>query len=295
MPIKLVIFWTLLASPLTASELRLLAWNVESGTPNASDPAQGNDPETIADELRELKGYDIIGLSEVRPQNIKLYVNTLSEAGDTFLSIHSATGRDDTLVLAYNNTTVQLLSGYELHRFGDWLTNDYRENGAFRYRSPLIGHFKDRQTGTEFLVTVNHLARGDENIRARQATGLRKWAESHPMPIIGIGDFNFDFDFERRKGNRAYDQFIKGGVWRWLEPRPLIDTNWSDENPRLPINQRTDRYQDSCLDFIFVAGQAKDWQAESKVVVRDGDFPDDATSSDQCTGWPACCPLPVSL
>ncbi len=45
------------ASPLAAESLRLLAWNVESG---------GNNPETIASELRELSGYDIVGLSELR-------------------------------------------------------------------------------------------------------------------------------------------------------------------------------------------------------------------------------------
>jgi hypothetical protein len=53
----------------------------------------------------------------------------------------------------------------------------------------------------------------------------------------------------------------------------MIDTNWSDDNG-------VDRYPDSMLDFNFVAGAAKDWKAECRVIVRDGDFPDDKKTSD---------------
>ncbi len=41
-----------------------------------------------------------------------------------------------------------------------------------------------------------------------------------------------------------------------------------------------DKYPDSILDFVFVASAAKDWQAESYVVVREGDFPDSDQTSD---------------
>ena len=53
----------------------------------------------------------------------------------------------------------------------------------------------------------------------------------------------------------------------------MIDTNWSDNNG-------VDRYPDSILDFSFVAGAAKDWKAECRVLVREGDFPDDKKTSD---------------
>ncbi len=123
-----------------------------------------------------------------------------------------------------------------MHRFGEWLLNSQGDDGIWRHRSPLVGHFRDRASGVEFIVTVNHLARGNENIRRRQAGGLRKWAEAQ---------------------------------------------NWSDVHPRLPLDQRTDRYPDSILDFIFVAGSAQQWQAKSWVVVRPGDFPDTDETSDQ--------------
>ena len=34
------------------------------------------------------------------------------------------------------------------------------------------------------------------------------------------------------------------------------------------------------LDYAFVAQGAKDWEANCKVIGRDGDFPDDETTSD---------------
>jgi hypothetical protein len=39
-------------------------------------------------------------------------------------------------------------------------------------------------------------------------------------------------------------------------------------------------YPHSCLDFTFVAGKAKLWHSRSRVIVRDGDFPDDEKTSD---------------
>lgn len=55
-----------LTSSASADELRVLAWNVESGPPRAEDPSEGSDPETIADQLKQLADYDLVGLSEVR-------------------------------------------------------------------------------------------------------------------------------------------------------------------------------------------------------------------------------------
>jgi hypothetical protein len=40
------------------NEQKLLAWKVENG---------GNDPQVIADQLAQLDGYNIYGLSEVSP------------------------------------------------------------------------------------------------------------------------------------------------------------------------------------------------------------------------------------
>ena len=65
------------------------------------------------------------------------------------------------------------------------------------------------------------------------------------------------------------------GMRRKLKPVELLDTNWSD-----PDGDGNDNYPDSMLDFAFVAGPAKDWNPICHVIVRDGDFPDDKTTSD---------------
>ncbi|MCP4480861.1 MAG: endonuclease/exonuclease/phosphatase, partial [Planctomycetaceae bacterium] len=146
-----------------------------------------------------------------------------------------------------------------------------------RYRAPLVAHLKDRANGTEFLVMVNHLARGKAEIRQKQATMLVDWARDQTLPVFALGDYNFDFVFKTRKGNPAFSNMLKDNIWRWVEPVELIDTNWYD-NPRNPDG--IDDYPGSILDFAFVAGSAKNWKSTCRVLVREGDFPDDKTTSD---------------
>jgi len=59
------------------------------------------------------------------------------------------------------------------------------------------------------------------------------------------------------------------------QTRSAVDTNWADHDA-----DGSDDYPDSMLDFVFVAGAARDWDAQCNVVVRPDDFPDDQTTSD---------------
>ena len=102
---------------------------------------------------------------------------------------------------------------------------------------------------------LNHLARGNAELRQEQAKALRLWVEDQTLPVIGIGDYNFDFDFHTQRGNAAFDEFLVDGHWRWVRPDPLIDTNWADRD-----GDGQDNYPDSCLDFMFLGGRAIDWQ-----------------------------------
>ncbi len=99
---------------------------------------------------------------------------------------------------------------------------------------------------------LNHLARGNAELRQEQAKALRLWAaDNQELPIIGIGDYNFVFDFPKRRGNAAFDEFHLDYVWYWVEPEKLVDTNWSDRD-----GDGVDDYPHSCLDFTFVAAVA---------------------------------------
>ena len=241
------------------NELKLLTWNVESG---------GNSPAVIADQLAQLVGYDIYGLAEVHPSNSRRYTKSL---GDRFKSVLSVTGNRDRLLLIYDIKKLELLESQDLDSYSGVRMND----ANLRQRSPLVGRFKLRGTDSEFIVVMNHLACEDAELRKQQAKGLRLWCEDQTLPVIGIGDYNFDFDFKTRRGNAAFDEHMLDYRWRWVQPTPLIDTNWADRD-----GDGNDDYPDSCLDFTFVGAGAYNSHAKSRVIVRDGDFPDDERTSD---------------
>ena len=137
-------------------------------------------------------------------------------------------------------------------------------------------------------MIVNHLARGENDLRTDQARALRRWAADRTEPVIAAGDFNFDYEFSSAKGNPAFDAMLEGDTWQWVKPDPLVDSNWSEDRKRL--GPGVDSYPNSILDFVFVANAARTWRAEADVIVRPGDFPDDNRTSDHrpivATFWP---------
>jgi len=235
--------------------LKFLSWNVES---------EGSDPATIVNELSEIGKYDVIALTEVLPQASGDFCEAF---GEDYHYIMGETGRNDRMMLIYNENSMKYVRTFELDDI----------NYKWKYRSPLVAHFKDLLTGKELLVMVNHLARGSAESRQIQAKKLVEWARDETMPIVALGDYNFDYVFETRKGNEAFRLFMKDNVWEWVEPLEMIDTNWYD-NPEEPDGK--DDYPGSMLDFAFVSGPAKDWTKSCKVIVREGDFPDDEKTSD---------------
>ena len=234
---------------------RMFSWNVES---------EGSDPHVIAQQLPTFGAYDIYALTEVLAESFDLF---RSATGKNFESIDSTTGNNDRMQIIFNADRFELLRRIELHDV----------NFKRRYRSPLAAHFRDKTSGTQFIVMVNHLARGKAEIRAEQATQLVAWARDQNLPVIALGDYNFDYVFATKKGNEGMVNMMRDNIWRWIEPSEMIDTNWFD-NPREPDGK--DDYPGSMLDFAFVSGSAKEWKAVCNVLVREGDFPDDESTSD---------------
>jgi endonuclease/exonuclease/phosphatase family metal-dependent hydrolase len=185
------------------------------------------------------------------------------------MSVNSKTGGSDRLQVIFNGSRFELLQQRELDHYGEYELN----NGT--HRSPLFVRLRDRNSDTEFIVMTNHLARGNADLRTKQAVGMREWARDQNVAIINIGDFNMDYDFPSEKGNDAFVEMLRDGVWQWARPTEFIDTNWFD-----PDGDGNDNYPDSMLDFAFVAGPAKDWSPVCKVIIRESDFPDDGTTSD---------------
>lgn len=240
-----------------SGSLSILAWNVESG---------GNDPIAIASRLGEMRNHDVVCLNEVSPANFNRYSDAL---GSKFSSVESRTGRSDRLQILFDHERFELLQAAELDAYRDLELN----NGT--HRSPLFVRLRDRGFGVEFIVMTNHLARGNAELRRQQAAGLREWARDQSAGVINIGDFNMDYSFISGTGNAAFVEMLRDNVWKWIEPEVMIDTNWSDSD-----DDGMDNYPDSMLDFAFVSGPAKTWQPTCSVLVADGDFPDDESTSD---------------
>ena len=272
-----------------AEPFRLLAWNVESNRPNAP---KVSDAGVIREQLVGLlqapaTRAQIVALSEVEPQSVPDFKTAVAEGLGTEVDfVTSASGgfRDaDSLLLVVDARRFAIQDVFELHRYGGIAANsnvmdkDSPDYGAVRARSPLVAKIRDKTGNGSFWLIVNHLARGEADLRTDQAKVLKKWAEDHAdAAIIAAGDFNFDYVFETGKGNAAYDAMIEGDVWHWLKPDPLVDSNWAEDRER----PGQDRYPGSILDFIFVAHEAKKWKGESDVIVRPGDFPDTDKTSD---------------
>jgi endonuclease/exonuclease/phosphatase family metal-dependent hydrolase len=240
-----------------AKPITFLAWNLESG---------GSDPTVIAEQLTKLHGYDVYALSEVDPNSMAKFKLA---CGEEYQSVDGGSGDSDRLQIIFDNKRFELVRKAEMDRFEHHVLN------KGNVRSPLMAHLRDRETKKEFLVVVNHLARGNEKTRNEQAIGLREWARAQTLPCITIGDFNMDFDFRKEKGNQAFVEILRDNIWSWARPVELIDTNWYDPEP-----DGKDDFPDSMLDFAFVAGPARDWKPVCKVIVRDKDFPDNKSTSD---------------
>ena len=272
-----------------AEPFRLLAWNVESNRPAAP---RVSDVRVIREQLTALlrapaTRAQIVALSEVEPKTVSDFKEAVAAGlGAEVDYVTSASGgfRDtDSLLLVVDKERFAIEDAFELHRYGGIAANfnvterDSPELGTVRARSPLVARVRDKTAGVAFWLIVNHLARGEDQLRVDQARILRKWAEDKAgEAVITAGDFNFDYVFETGKGNAAYDAMLEGGVWHWLKPDPLIDSNWTEDRD----HPGRDRYPGSILDFVFVANEARKWKGESDVIVREGDFPDTDETSD---------------
>jgi endonuclease/exonuclease/phosphatase family metal-dependent hydrolase len=290
-------------SDLTASEIKILSWNVESNRGNS----QTSDPEVIASQLNELQQtrgpYDLIGLTEVAESSRQIYRDAITVNGITYVDFMSESGLSDRtmMLIRKDRFKIQANNATELTRTDATPEGEilFPGNGS---RRPLFVRVNDtHNNNVEFCFMVNHLERGNEKTRTLQARGLREWARRQTIPIIAVGDYNFDFDFAQLTGNPAMAIFMRRDgdregrgyfVWKWIVPDRVVevqgtndanrqlkstilfsDTNWDGR-------QGVDVFRDSILDFIFLAQGARDWKAESHVIIRADDFPDNSSTSD---------------
>ncbi len=229
-----------------ADEFVVMGYNVESD--------DDTDWRRVAEDMESLGAVDIWGLSEVQSRAaVRIFRNAAKDGSDhatpRYYYLLGEHGRSDRLAIIYNEHRFEHLDVYELV---DEVGGD---------RPPLVAHLRDLESDLEFLFMVNHLNRGDSSKRRRQAVGLQNWVETIDLPVIAVGDYNFDWDVHREKGNRAFDYFMDGGHWDWIEPNCGLDGEFSDCQP----TQCNPNYT-SILDFLFVAGDARLWDVETEII-----------------------------
>ncbi len=235
-----------------ADPLHVIGFNVESGD---------SDPNVVARIVDEMDRCDAWGLSEVESWVWAQIFERAAERGRSadYRRILGTTGREDRLLIIYNAARIEVVRSFELDHV----------NPGGRYRAPLVAEMRHRATGRRFLFMVNHLARGSADARRRQARLLNEWAERQTLPIIAVGDYNFDWDVQNgdRDHDKGYDLLTAGGVFEWVRPKALVNTQASG--------------YDNVLDFVFVAGEAQGWSGTSTILKAHVDLaPDNRATSD---------------
>ncbi|MGF1482248.1 MAG: lamin tail domain-containing protein [Cyanophyceae cyanobacterium] len=225
--------------------LTIISYNVESDDINDTNPQQ------VAEDIQQIEPADLWGLSEVRgDEDAQVFQEAISRSGVNYESRISETGGSDRLQILFNPQRLRLIESEELSGFGGT-------------RSPLVGRFEFLPNKQEFLFTVNHFNRGDEQKRQRQAENLRNWAREQTLPVIAAGDYNFDVSIQTQEGNEAYRIFTQDDTFTWLKP-PCLSSGTCP-----PTGTQCDSRFDSILDFVFLAGEAKQWRAESQILFQE--------------------------
>jgi hypothetical protein len=207
-------------------------------------------------------------LSEVGNDASLQSFEVAAEDGESadFRRILSATGCGDRLGIVYNATRLQLIGSQELHRV---TYNADQPTPGRCQRSPLVAEFQDTRSNRRFLFMVNHLARGDNDLRRDQGQRLNEWVRAQTLPVIATGDYNFDWSVTNGDQNHdvGYDRMTADNHWTWVRPATLIR---SQCNPNF----------DSVLDFVFVNTTAQPLALASVILQEANDCGNVAANPD---------------
>lgn len=235
----------------SAQTLTVVSWNVESG---------GSNDQTIRQRIAGFQGVDLWGLSEVPGTNSAGVFEAGAEDGENanFEKVVGTTGGGDRLAIIFNAQRFRLVRSQELM--------DINEGN---HRAPLVVELQEIASNRNLLFMVNHLARGNADLRRRQATKLNVWVRTQTLPVIAVGDYNFDWDVVGGDQNHdlGYDNMINSGAWTWVRPATLIKSQCSPQF-------------NSVLDFIFVSSPAQGWSGTSEILVEPNDCVSSSLTSD---------------
>ncbi|MBO9399163.1 endonuclease/exonuclease/phosphatase family protein [Shimia sp. R9_2] len=226
-----------------AQDIRIVSYNVESDS--------DTNVNLVARDIKEIGSADIWGLQEVDGFDAIFKLREAMDAPDREMWFElGLSGKSDRLAIVYDRMRFKAVEGPE----------EITDVGGSR--PPLRMKLVDIETGVAFNVIVNHFNRGNSSLRREQAKRLRDWIKQTDEPTIALGDFNFDLEVEDWKlgqlnGNRAFHIFTS-------TPSPVL---WAQHEPQL-TTQCSHQYN-SVLDFIFLGGSARLWDAEVTLFFAD--------------------------
>jgi endonuclease/exonuclease/phosphatase family metal-dependent hydrolase len=230
---------------------RVAGFNVESG---------GARPDVVDDFIAAAQGVELWGFSEVQNAIWATLFAQAAAQGETgaFAPILGTSGGGDRLLIVYHQERFDLIRSFEL--------TDSNIGG--NVRAPLVAHFRLKPAGPEFLFMVNHLHRSRTERRHEQARLFNAWARQQTLPVIAVDDYNFDWGVRHGETvhDPGYDHLTVDSVFTWVRPPQLIRTQCSF---------------DSVLDFVFVAGAARQWRAASEILAAEESYcPSNQSRSD---------------
>jgi hypothetical protein len=235
----------LVSAAATAAELEVAFFNVESD--HSERRTIGNQ---IARYYRDHQ-IDLWAFAEIWDQDWEReFIDEISKAHDRatrqdieFRGVLGETGGDNRLLVVYSPAKLEVVRSEELSGLAIRRSNP----------SPLMVHFRLRG-GPEFLLVVARLDRYREEVREQAAEGLNRWASSQTLPVLAVGTFGFGWATKDDGATRepAYDELVAGDVFSWVRPGKVVATECGPS--------------ETVEDFVFVAGQARDWPVKTRVL-----------------------------
>tara|TARA_R110002074_G_scaffold147623_1_gene298597 strand:- start:281 stop:1123 length:843 start_codon:yes stop_codon:yes gene_type:complete len=245
-----VLFAAFFASGLALAEtLTVVSFNVESD--------RDTDPAKVADDIARISSsasVDLFGLAEVQNEaDAGIFQKAADRDGGRFRYLLAKHGNEDRLAILYNYDALEFLDVSELERFP----------GS---RKALVGRFRHKAAGLEFLFIVNHFNRGDIERRRRQASLIRDWVLDQPLPAVLVGDYNFDFDPKTGRGNSAFEIFVAKSGLDWLQPQCVAAGSCP------ATGTQCDSRYNSISDFVFIADKRRGWPGVSDILLQRADY-----------------------
>lgn len=240
-----------LIRPSTAEEIRIVSYNIESGS--------DTQPHLVAETMGSLGRADLWLLQEVAKEDdvFALLNRTGGGRWDYLFSksgnYNSSSGHNDHLAILFDTRIFDLLEEVELH------ATRVRADGTPwpNLRGVQFARLKHRGRGTEFWVGNLHqkCCRDSADVRAEQSRIMMEWINKTDIPVILGGDFNVPIEPRSRAGNPGSGSFrVITETLRWQRPINPIKTHCGEQST-------------SMLDHFFTSPSIDAWSPKVEIAM----------------------------